>query len=350
MSAADNLPEPDRLDGAPHPREAVDLVGQDAAEQELLAAFRSASMHHAWVLAGPEGIGKATLAYRMARFVLAHPDPAAPEVKAAASLAVDPDAPAARQIVQMAHPDLLVLRRGWVPERKTVSAEIRVADVRRVGQFFGSTAGQGGWRVCIVDAADDLNASGANALLKTLEEPPSRSLFLIVSSAPRRLLPTMRSRCRMMPMRRLSAADVARAVRLAGLAPDDETLERAAEAADGSVRRALELIEGDAVDLRAAAERVLAAWPRFDWRAVHTLAEQAGGRDGEAFAVVVEIVLDWLHAGARAAASGEGRGRLAAWPDLWEKTARTARDADTFNLDRKPLVLNMFADLAALRG
>ena len=160
------------------PRLTQELFGHAEAEQTLLDAYRGGRMPHAWLIGGESGIGKATLAYRMARFVLAHPDPAMPAVQKAKSLGVPADHPAARRIAGQAHSDLLVLRRVINEKTGKLFTVIRVDDVRRTVPFFGSTAGEGGWRVAIVDPLDDLNSAGANALLKVLEEPPPRALLL----------------------------------------------------------------------------------------------------------------------------------------------------------------------------
>src|SRR6186997_3381820 len=163
-----------------HPRQTGGLVGHADAEQLLLDSYRSGRMPHAWLIGGPHGIGKATLAYRLARFVLAHPDPIAQKVQSAVSLAVDLDHAVARRIANEAHPDVLTLERT-LNDKGKLRQDIAVEDVRRAVPFFGSTAGEGGWRVAIVDAVDELNDFGANALLKILEEPPQRSLLLLVS-------------------------------------------------------------------------------------------------------------------------------------------------------------------------
>ena len=165
-----------------HPRETTALFGHAEAERTLLEAYRGGRVPHAWLIGGPAGVGKATLAYRMARFVLAHPDPTAAEVQAARSLAVPADHPIARRIAGQAHPDLLVLERVVNEKTGKLFTVIRVEDVRRTVKFFGSTAGEGGWRVCIVDKADELqDPQGANALLKILEEPPANALLMLVS-------------------------------------------------------------------------------------------------------------------------------------------------------------------------
>lgn len=349
MSDAELL-DHDRLDDAPHPRETAHLIGHKAAEQTLLDAYRSGRMHHAWIVGGEEGIGKATLAYRLARFMFAHPDPAAPSVAAAKDLTVDPSVPSARRLAQQAHPDLFVLKRGLTKDGRSLMGEISVAEARRAVNFFSTTAGEGGWRITIVDTADDLNTNAANALLKVLEEPPPRSLFLILSSAPKRLLPTIRSRCRTLLLKPLSDDDVAGVLKglpeLAGETDPDE-LARVAGAAQGSVRRAAALLASDSLALRDQINALLERLPAVDALAVHALAEKLTGRDGTAaFELFIGAIQDWLHERLTLGAARQDA-RLAAWAALWEKTGRTAREAEIYNLDRRPLVFAIFSDLAA---
>src|SRR3954451_2381652 len=228
-----------------------ELFGHAEAEQTLLEAYRGGRIPHAWLIGGEAGIGKATLAYRMARVVLAHPDPAAPAVQKAKSLVIPADHRTARRVAGQAHGDLLTLERVVNEKTGKLFTVTRVDDVRRTVPFFGSTAGEGGWRVAVVDPLEDLNREGENALLKVLEEPPPRALLLLVSHAPGRVLPTIRSRCRTLILRPLAAEDIVRAMTAAmrenGSA--DEML-AAAGAADGSVGRALALLETDALELR----------------------------------------------------------------------------------------------------
>jgi DNA polymerase-3 subunit delta' len=193
-----------------HPRETTELFGHREAETALLAAYRSGRIPHAWLIGGPQGIGKATLAYRMARFVLAHANPMSPSAQGAETLALDPDHPVARQVTAGAHGGLLVLERG-LNDRGVMRTVITVDETRETISFFGSTAAVEGWRVCIVDTVDELNPNAANALLKILEEPPQKSLFLLVSHSPARALPTILSRCRKLPLRPLATDDVLRA-------------------------------------------------------------------------------------------------------------------------------------------
>ena len=328
-----------------HPRETSALFGHAEAEQALLEAYRSSRIPHAWLLGGESGIGKATLAYRMARFVLAHPDPAMPAVHNATSLAVPADHPVARRIAGQAHPDLLVLQRVINEKTGKLYTVIRVDDVRRSVPFFGSTAGEGGWRIAIVDSVEELNKESENALLKVLEEPPPRTLLLLVSHAPGRVIPTIRSRCRALLLRPLSAEDVARAAAAAlGEAADTPEIRAAAEAADGSVGRALMFLEGDALALRQQLIDILDRLPQVDPRALHALGDKLAGTEAETLAAFLDTVNSWL-AGRLRSGPQESR-RLARVGDVWESVNRAAREVETYNLDRKPFVFSVFNLLA----
>ena len=193
----EGFPESDRFEDAPHPRETCSLFGHGKAENDILRSLRPGNLPPALMIGGPPGIGKATLAWRLARFLLAIPEPLA--VAENENLFVPPDHPVSRQIAALAHPDLVLLRREWNEEAKKFYTQIQVDDVRRAAHLFHQAAGQGGWRICIIDSAEDLNQSSANALLKLVEEPPPRSLFLIIAHRPGRMLPTLRSRCRNTP-------------------------------------------------------------------------------------------------------------------------------------------------------
>jgi DNA polymerase-3 subunit delta' len=328
----------------PHPRRTLSLYGHLGAEQAFLEAYRTGRMPHAWLIGGPRGVGKATLAYRMARFVFAHPEPAVPSVQNAAHLTLPSDHPAVRRVAAQGHPDLLALERV-ADEKGKLPMFIPVDMVRKTIGFFGSTAGEGGWRVCIVDSADEMNAAGANALLKILEEPPAKSLLLVVSHAPGRLLPTIRSRCRRLMLRPLAVDDVARAAAEA-LARDaaDVEIKAAAAASDGSVARALDLLAGTALQVRERVNAMLAALPTVDPRDLHALGD-ALGRDETAFTAFVDAVRDWLSA--RISVAGAEPRRLDRIAEAWEKVNAAAGDVAEYNLERKPLVFNVFGWLAA---
>ena len=336
--------EDDDIAEVPHPRETFTLFGHAVAEQTLLAAYRGGRIPHAWLIGGPAGIGKASLAYRMARFVLAHPNLAAAEVQSAPSLAVAADHPVARHIASQAHPDLLVLERVAGDSGK-LNQDIKVEQVRRSVGFFGSTAGEGGWRVAIVDSLDELNQAGENALLKVLEEPPARSLLLMISHAPGQVLATIRSRCRQLNLRTLDDADVARAAAAAsGRDAADAEIKEAAAASDGSVARSLALLDGDTLALRRRVADLLKALPQIDARALHALGDALGGADQRKVAGVIDAINSWLSA--QVARVPQDKNRLARVAEAWEKVNRAAAEAEEFNLDRKPLIFNMFGVLA----
>ena len=262
----------------------------------------------------------------------------------ATSLAVDADNSVARRIAAQAQGDLLVLERAVNEQTGKLYTVIRVDDVRKAVPFFGSTAGEGGWRIAIVDAVDDLQREGANALLKVLEEPPPRALLLLLSHAPGRELPTIRSRCRRLLLRPLSPDDVARAAAAAtGRNADDAEVKDASAAAEGSVARAISLLDGSALALRQRVLDLFAQLPDPDPRALHALGDALGGSEPKTLAAFMDLVNGWL--------SGRLTGvplarQMARTADVWEKVNRAARDVETYNLERKPLVFAVFGLLA----
>jgi DNA polymerase III subunit delta' len=331
-----------------HPRETSVLFGHREAETALLTAYRSGRIPHAWLIGGAQGIGKATLAYRMARFVLAHRNPLAAEVQRAETLEVDPSHPVARQIAAGGHGGLLTLERS-LNDKGVLRTVITVDETRETISFFGSTAAVEGWRVCIVDTVDELNPNAANALLKVLEEPPGQSLFLLVSHAPARALPTILSRCRKLMLRPLATTDViGAAAQATGIAAGDPALAEAAEASEGSVSRALTLLGGDALKLQQRTAALLSTLPRVDPRELHALGESLGGSDRVALAAFIDSVDRWVGERLRAddANANANLPRLARLAEVWEKINRAARDTESYNLERKPLVFSVFGLLA----
>jgi DNA polymerase-3 subunit delta' len=327
------------------PRETAILYGHVEAETALLEAYKSGRIAHAWLIGGPPGVGKATLAYRMARFVLANPDPQSAAVQSATSLAVDAGHPVARHVAAQAQRDLLVLERIINEQTGKLYTVIRVDDERRAVSFFGSTAGAGGWRIAIVDAVDELQREGANALLKVLEEPPRRSLILLVSHSPGRELATIRSRCRRLLLRPLGAEDVARALAEAtGRDLRDDEVRQAASAAEGSIGRALGLLEGDSLALRQRILDLLAQLPEVDPRALHALGDSLGGSEPKVLNAFMDLVNGWLSARLREA--GAEKAQAARVADAWERVNRAAGDVAVYNLERKPLIFAVFGALA----
>ena len=356
-------PEADRLEGFAHPRETATLYGHADAERILSAALGSGAMHHAWLVAGAEGIGKATLAYRFARAALARVDE---RDMFGDRLDVAQDSTAARQVRALSHPGLIVIRRGYDQKVKRFGATISVDDVRRLRSFLSLSAEEGGWRVVIVDTADELNLNAANALLKSLEEPPPRTVFLVLSSAPGRLLPTIRSRCRVLTLSPLAPNNLQRAVTAAleaagKAAPSHKDFEALTPLGGGSVRRMLALMEGGGLALQAKIDKIFVSLPGLDGRAAHALADDlAPAAKEQTFELFFDLVAATLARFVRAEATGEGTAsdialaarvigpaRLATFAELWETLARDKADADALNLDRKALILATLTRLDA---
>ncbi|MTH95946.1 DNA polymerase III subunit delta' [Roseibium sp. RKSG952] len=345
------IPEVDALPEVPLPRQRSALIGHTTTETALLNAYRSQRLHHAWILGGAKGIGKATLAFRFARFVLAHPDRFGESVATASNLAVAEDHPVFRQAAAGGHPNILHLKRPWDEKSKRFKAELPVDEVRKTVSFFGTTASAAAWRVCIVDAADDMNASSANALLKILEEPPARSLFLVLSHAPGRLLPTIRSRCRRLDMASLSNNDLVQGLQelAAGAIENTSHLEDLTHFADGSLRSALTLLSGDGLAITRGFVGLAAAAPSIDIPALHGLGDLVAARgQGDNWESFKHIAQSWVHAQMRSCAK-PAPAYLIGWADLWSRLNQQIRETEALNLDRKQVVLQFFFDLSKLK-
>jgi len=370
----------DRDDGdiAPAPRQNPALVGHEAAERALLDAWRGGRLAHAWLFSGPEGIGKATLAYRFARFVLAAGGQGRPGASpdlfdggspatAPDSLYLAPEHSVFRRVAAGGHSDLITVERTVNEDTGRLRSEIVVDDVRSLGRFFHLTAGEGGWRVAVVDCADELNQNAANALLKVLEEPPANSLLLLVAHNPGRVLATIRSRCRKLALKPLAEEQVT--ALLAGYVPEQSAAEAAglAHLADGSPGRALALAAEGGLELYRDIGGLLETLPTLDVEALHAF----GGRFGrigaeQAFRTVAALIRWWLArlivvaaggpppghrlADAEAALIGRltGAGGLDRWLEVWEKINRLLARTETANLDRKQVVLNVFLAIAGV--
>ena len=345
MTAAFDDPN-ERIDGVRHPRMAARLFGHEEPTQRFLEAFMTGRMPHAWLLAGSGGIGKATFAYRAAKCVFsmvsARFDGAALPTRFDPFILPTVD----RAVTVRSHLNLHVLEREPDPQKKTMPLTIPVENVRKMIGFFESTAGQDGWRVAVIDSMDELGGSAANALLKLIEEPPPRSLFLMTTSMPGRLLPTIRSRCRVLSFRPLSTDDVASAVSASIDRADPEMVRRAAAYSGGSVKAALRFLDPAMLTLLEQVGDVLTRLPDLDRRALIQLADSVQSRDRSAeFGLVCEVIQGWLADQCHKIASELPR-NLAPLAEVWEKNQRSLRETERYNLDRRPLLMTMFADLA----
>jgi len=321
----------------PHPREVFDLLGHEASEEAFEAARARGRLHHAWLLTGPEGAGKATFAYRAARRLLGAP--ADPEF---GILGADPAHPVSRQVMARAHPDLMVVER--LGEDGKPRKVIPVDDVRKLAEFFSKSPASAPHRVAIVDAADDLNVNAANALLKTLEEPPPKGVLLMVCHAPGRLLPTIRSRCRRLAFAALPLEDAAAFVRRRTDSTAEDAL-RLASMARGAPGRALALAEAKALAMDDAARGLLADLPSLDEAMALSLADRFRGGEGQAnFNLLFERLAERVHA-MTTERVGQGAGSLDRWAQAWETLQRLPREVEALNLDRTDALFTALGEL-----
>ena len=354
-----DLPQADRIAGLPHPCETEHLFGHDAACAQVLEAFNGDRMHHAWMLTGPKGIGKASLAYHIARFLLATEPPGdslfgTPPLTT--SLFVPADHPVASRIRAGSEPGLCILRRPVDDKTSKLKTVIPVDTVRELRRFFSLSAGGNGRRVVIVDCTDEMNANAANALLKVLEEPPQDAVLLLVTHQPSRILPTIRSRCRTLACTPLSPEDLQHAF---AQALPEQTFDPGLTAlVAGSVGQAAKLSLTGGADTYGAIVGLCHGLPQLDRSALLKLANSTGrASDGK-----LEQLLDLLdlflarlaRAGVSApvqeAARGEAEvfarlcpGPAAAriWADAQLELSQRAWQGKTANLDPSSLILDM---------
>jgi DNA polymerase-3 subunit delta' len=364
-SDVETLPESDVLEGWPHPRHTARIFGHSEPEAEFLEALASHRFHHAWLLTGERGVGKAAFAYRLARFLL---NEAAGPSGAPDSLSIPEDSRTYRQVAGLSQPGLLVIRRSWDTSGKKFRQTIAVDDVRKIRHFLQRTAVTP-WRIVIVDSADDLNLNSANALLKSLEEPPARTIFLLISSSPGRLLPTIRSRCRTIRFEALRATDMQAAITAVCAASDREPpkqdqLDMLTSLAKGSPRSAMQLLDGGGLALFQSLLTLLESLPRLDRQALHKLIPMVSGRNAVAHEMAFNLLEEMLAETIRCCAAGSSAPRrfsqlkrfpellntasLADWAELWETLREARGEAERLNLDKGVLTLTAFEKIARL--
>ncbi|MGN6765920.1 MAG: DNA polymerase III subunit delta' [Rhizobiaceae bacterium] len=324
----------DSIPGVPEPSENPRLIGHQEESGLLASAYRAGRLHHAILLAGALGIGKATLAFRLARHLLKHPDATrAPETLGDADISSS----LFRQVANGSHPSILHLTRPFDDKRKVFRTMVTVEEIRRVNRFLSMTSHDGSYRVVIVDSADDMNTNAANALLKSLEEPPARTIFLLISHSPGRLLPTIRSRCQTVRLKPLDGQSLRAVLQTleTDLPSDPAALDALAARAEGSARTAILLTQFGGLEIGGTLDRVLSAG-RFDLMEANRLADAVSGRDQTIqFGIFNRMALDAVADAADSAAEVgeiERAGRLS---DLWSEANQRIAETAIYNLDRK---------------
>ena len=326
----------DTLDGVPEPSETPRLIGHQQAANMLASAYRAGKLPHALIFAGPVGIGKATLAFHLAHHLLKHP------ISGEAPLALatpDPTSSLFRQIATGAHPSVLHLTRPLNDKTKSFKT---VDEIRKVSRFLSLPSHDGSYRVVIVDPADDMNTNAANALLKNLEEPPARSLFILIVHAPGSLLPTIRSRCQMVRLTPLDDESLLTVLGTTEPPPPEDPEARAAlvARAGGSVRNAILLTQYGGLEIAEALDALVKG--RRDVAGAYKLAEAVAGRDQAIpFDIFNRRALDLLSdAASRAAMTGD-LGLAKTLSDTWQEALDAVSETETYNLDKKQHALTM---------
>lgn len=336
----------DVIDGIPHPGESHSLIGHDETVSALLQQYASGRMHHALLLTGAKGIGKVTLALRLAGHFLRHSDPS--------SAPTDINAISIQDIVQgkiaaRSHPNLLHLTRPWDQKTKKFKTRLTVEEIRQTVHFFGTARGEEGWRIAIVDALDDMNASANNALLKILEEPPEKTVFFVIAHSIGSVMPTIRSRCQHVPMKPISSEKLLDVLSSLGVVEGlgNEDQEVLVKLSEGSVRRALTLLEEDGLELYRTFENACQNISNPDWGIVHSIADSISLRGKEdRYWLFLNFAFDFMQMKATSMDTANNSiSSLARWAEVWEKSQNSARTADSYNLDRKQVILNLFHDM-----
>jgi DNA polymerase-3 subunit delta' len=318
------------------------IFGQNKAVEQFATTWATRKLHHAWLLAGPRGVGKGTFARAAARRVLA--DGAGPAVNLPGIETPD-DHPIVKLVEAGSHPDMRRLERQ-TNDKGNLNRNIKVEQVRGLGEFMGMTAALSPWRVAMIDSVDDLEPSGANALLKMLEEPPPNTIYFLVSHAPGRLLPTIRSRCRRLQFDLLDDDAMASVLEEQSPGLDGAERKRIIAAAFGSAGRALGVAELGLAKLEEDATAILRHGDPTNARR-SSLAQELGKKgSADRYAAFLELAPALIAREARSLAGP----KLARALDAYAKTRELAAIAPRVTLDPAATVFQIGGFLAEVQG
>lgn len=346
----EEYPEADRAPGCDHPRDTYDLIGHADSEALFLKAKASDRLHHAWLITGAPGVGKATLAYRIIRYMLGG-TPLLP-----GSLDIPQTDPVAQQLASLGHGNFMLLRRPYDFKRKKLRSEIPVDNVRALGAFFqGTAAVDETWRVCLIDSADELNKNSENAILKLLEEPPAKTMIILLSSAPGRLLPTIRSRCIHLPLREVPEAEILPWLK-ARVEVSEDILQAAVKLSRGGPGKAIALAQNSNDVLRPLSQ-YLKSLDQSQAKVDHLIANNLAAQNASVSrALFWEALQDILRAQSAFSLTGEWSGAFkplpvaksaSIWAQLWDKVNEMQRVEAAINMDKKTVMLETLANIRA---
>lgn len=337
------------------PKTATALFGHDEAESVLLRGLAEGKLAHGWIISGPPGIGKATLAYRFARTLLAGEE------------GISENHPVFRRIVAGSHADMLVVEPLFDEKKEEYARDISVDQAREIAQFLSLTPGESQWRVVIVDAIDALNANAANAILKILEEPPAQAVLLLISHNPGRLLPTIRSRCRSLRLKPLSHVDFMKTLRHAAPQIEHEQMLALGQLSNQSPGIALALHEQEALEVYGEILSLMASLPELDVASLHSFAERMGtGTVHTNWQLLTRLMLCLIErASLQAAGAGvepvsdteadvlvqlAGLHNAAIWAVKWQQCAEQFSVAERLHLDYKQVIITFIHSILLKEG
>lgn len=340
------------------PKDNPYLIGHEKAESFVLEAWRQNNLHHALLISGEKGIGKATFAYRIARFLLQADETKRNNYK---SLEISPESSVFRQINSGSHPDLKVIERGYIKtDRQKIikaiqsgnymsdeelsdlkkSSEIVIDDIREINDFLSKSSANDNWRVVLIDCADEMNRSSSNALLKALEEPPHKTLMMLISHNPAILLPTIRSRCTKIELHPLTDNLVASLLRRYRPELNETKIKKLCSMAKGSIGKAIQYADNHAEEFYEELKALSDAGNNFHIAQMLKFCSTAATEDN--YELFKELVLKFLLEKAR---SGKKVDSFAA---LFDKATATFRETEALNLDKKQAITDIMIGIARL--